>query len=65
MFFKERFACLYCLVINVHLCGLLLLLFVLFATTLVEYHEFKTLSTLFLNFFKIIFLKKFNAERGI
>ena len=63
MFFKERFAC---YILFSYQCSCLFVLFsVCFVTTLTEYHVFQTLSTLFLNFFKIIFFKKFNAERGI
>ena len=48
MFFKEL-ACLYCLVINVHL-----LLFV-HATALLYYHVLFYLSTTFFNFFQLVF----------
>ena len=46
MFFKERFACLYCLVINVHL---------LSATAFIYYHLLLSLSTTFFNFFRFVF----------
>ena len=61
--FLKNFAC---YILFSYQCSCLFVLFsVCFVTTLTEYHFFQILSTLFLNFFKNYFFKKFNAERGI
>ena len=64
MFFKEL-ACLYCLVINVHLCCLLLFLFVCVSQQLIQnITSFKLCQQLFLKFLKKFFSKILTQKEG-